>query len=292
MSKSSEVRQNNEQILNDIKSLQRMEQQLFNKLESTPNLSTKEQKPIIDKMNQLSNMRINLYKTLSGINQYHGSALESSIDTLKEQRVAVGIVEKELNRAKSRLQLLEEEKNNQIRLVEINNYYGEKYEEHTQLMKIVIFTLIPVILFAYLNNANILPNVIYYILLTIVGFIGAYYFWLRFNSIVMRDNMNYQTYDWQFNPTEAPKGNSSVSVDPWDRGVNMGTCIGSSCCSSDMVYDDTIDKCVKPSKPVTKKTVTKKEGFDVQDILTKQAPYSNGRADYNLTQPDPFNKYT
>jgi polysaccharide deacetylase 2 family uncharacterized protein YibQ len=76
------------------------------------------------------------------VNNYFESALNTSIGSLKEQVVAIGIVENELNRAKKRLEILEEEKNNKIRLVEINNYYGDKYAEHSQLMKIVIFILI------------------------------------------------------------------------------------------------------------------------------------------------------
>ena len=123
MSELPDVQENNEQILNDIQSLQKMEQDLFNSLESNPNLSTDEQKKLIEKMNQLSNMRINLYQTLSGVNNYFQSALSTSVNSLKEQSIAIGIVEDELNRAKARLRLLEEEKNNKIRLVEINTYF-------------------------------------------------------------------------------------------------------------------------------------------------------------------------
>ena len=40
MSELPNVQQNNEQILNDIQSLQQMEQKLFNSLETNPNIST------------------------------------------------------------------------------------------------------------------------------------------------------------------------------------------------------------------------------------------------------------
>ena len=55
-------------------------------------------------MNQLSNMRINLYQTLSGVNSYYQNALSSSQGTLKEQTAAIYIVENELNTAKRRLE--------------------------------------------------------------------------------------------------------------------------------------------------------------------------------------------
>ena len=123
---SNDSQQTNEQILNDIQTLQTMEQQLFSNLENNPNLTTQQQQEIVQKMNQLSNMRINLYQTLSGVNNYYQNALNSSQGTLKEQTVAIYIVENELNSAKKRLEALDVEKMNKIRLVEINNYYGDK----------------------------------------------------------------------------------------------------------------------------------------------------------------------
>ena len=120
------ISQNNEQILNDIQSLQQMEQNLFNSLETNPNLSFQQQQQIVEKMNQLSNMRINLYQTLNGVNNFFQNALQSSVGTLKEQTIAISIVESELNESKKQLQLLENDKNDKIRLVEINNYYGDK----------------------------------------------------------------------------------------------------------------------------------------------------------------------
>jgi len=275
MSGQPNVAQNNEQILNDIQSLQQMEQQLFNNLETNTNLTSQEQQRIVEKMNQLSNMRINLYQTLSGVNNFFENALSSSIGTLKEQTVAIEIVENELNRAKKRLEALEMEKNNKIRLVEINDYYGEKYAEHTQLMKIIIFTLIPIIILALLNNKGFLPNTIYYILLIIVTVIGAYFFWYRFGSIIMRDNMNYQEYDWNFNPKVAPSDKFISSKDPW-LGVGIpGTCIGQYCCSDGQTYDSSLNQCVGTSK------VQKSQSL-INKVLTKKQP-NKYKEDFNMS---------
>ena len=56
----------------------------------------------------------------------------------------IDIVEKELNASKKRLKVLEEEKNNKISLVEINDYYGQQYAEHSELMKTIVIMLIPI----------------------------------------------------------------------------------------------------------------------------------------------------
>lgn len=298
MSELPNVQESNEQILNDIQSLQQMEQQLFSNLESNPNLSTAEQQNIIEKMNQLSNMRVNLYQTLSGVNNYFENALNTSIGSLKEQVVAIGIIENELNRSKQRLEVLEEEKNNKIRLVEINNYFGDKYAEHSQLMKIIIFTLIPVIVLALLNNKGILPNVIYYALISLVSLIGAYFFWIRFSSIIRRDNMNYQEYDWYFNTNSAPTGSSTTTSDPWASTSNYGTCVGDSCCSPGLTYDASMNQCVTPTTTPTTTTTTAStsssgtESFItesmINNILTKKQ-IGNYKAAVNLRQPKAFN---
>jgi hypothetical protein len=247
MSDQPNISQNNEKILNDIQMLQQIEQQLFNNLETNTSLTPQQQQEIVEKMNQISNMRINLYQTLSGVNNFFENALSSSIGTLREQSVAIGIVENELNQAKKRLEALEQEKNNKIRLVEINDYYGDRYSEHSKLMKIIIFTLVPVIILAVLNNKEILPNVIYYVLLIIVCLIGGYFFWTTYFSIISRDNMNYQEYDWGFDPATATTGTTTQASDPWLSNGNLGTCIGQECCSNGQIWDASINQCVGSS---------------------------------------------
>jgi len=290
MSELPNVKQNNEQILNDIQSLQQMEQQLFNSLESHPNMPPEQQQKIVQKMNQLSNMRVNLYQTLSGVNNYFENVLNKSVGSLQQQAIAIKIVESELNKAKRRLEILEEEKNNKIRLVEINTYYGDKYAEHAELMKIIIFTLIPIIILGFLNNKGILPKIIFNILLVIISAIGAYFFWKRFASIISRDNMNYQEYDWFFDPDSAPTGSSvigsdpwkSETSDPWESNLNIGSCLGDACCSDGLMYDTGINKCV-----LVKENTSNTESF-VNKILTKQEP-GNYKIVHNLKNPEPFN---
>jgi SMC interacting uncharacterized protein involved in chromosome segregation len=156
-----------EKILGDIQHLQQMEQELFNKIENDPSLTPQQQSEIIDQINKLSTMRSNLYSTLSEINNFYENAMGSSTGTLQQQTAAINIVETELNRSKQRLDALKMDRNNKIRLVEINTYYGEKYAEHSSLMRVIIFTLIPIIILTIIFNQGFLPSRIYYILFII-----------------------------------------------------------------------------------------------------------------------------
>ena len=261
MTSLPDIQDNNEQILNDIQSLQSMEQDLFNSLETNPNLTEEQQEQIVNNINQISSMRVNLYQTLSGVNGFFQGALESSTGTLNEQTAAISIVENELNQAKERLQLLENEKINKLRLVEINDYYKDKYAEHAALMKIIIFMLIPILILTIFYKKGLLPNAIYYGLIVIISIIGAYYFWIRFASIIMRDNMNYQEYNWYFDIASAPTGSSS-SDDPWAVSGTLGTCIGQQCCSTNQAYDSSLNQCVDvTSSSTTSSTTSNTESF-------------------------------
>jgi len=283
MSGLPDIQQNNEQILNDIQSLQQMEQQLFNNLETNTSLTTTQQEQIIDKINQISTMRVNLYQTLSGVNNYFQNTLTSSIGTLKEQTVAISIVESELNQAKKRLALLEEEKNNKVRLVEINDYYGEKYAEHGQLMKIVIFTLVPIIFLAILNNRNLLPDIIFYLLVGFIALFVAIFFWYRMFSIWTRDNMSYQEYDWP-----VPSGTTATGsiTDPWYTGEIPGTCIGEFCCSTGQTYDTSLNQCIGDSTVETFVTETM-----LNNILSKNSGTRKTNATFLPNNSNSFINY-
>jgi hypothetical protein len=291
----SSTQDNNIQILNDIQSLQDIEQQLFNSLEENQNLTPNQQKQIIQKINDISNMRINLYHTLDTMNNYFATSLSSSRSTLAEQTTAIGIVENELNKSKIKLRDLEEDKNNKIRLIEINNYFGEKYAEHSNLMKIIVWVLLPILVLAILNRKGFLPTRIYYILVIIITIIGAIYFWSRLYSIFYRDPMNYQEYDWSFNPKAAPQGNNANTSNPWSIPGGLGTCIGDACCTTGMSWDSTLNKCKITNSPSTSNIATSaspivsqpsnnipvtKESF-INDVLTKHA-YSYKKPDIML----------
>ena len=286
----------NDQILNDIQSLQQFEQQLFNNLESNTNLSAEEQQKIIEKINQISQMRINLYKTLSNVNNFFENSLTSSIGTLKEQSIAIEIVESELNRSKKRLEILEAEKNNKIRLIEINNYYGDKYTEHSQLMKIVIFTLILIIIISFIYNKGFMPIMVYKILVFIISVIGGVNFIYRYFSIISRDNMNYQEYNWKFDPNnEMTTSTSTTTSDPWASLNTYGTCIGENCCSEGQTYDSTLNLCVLPTATAatTATTATTSKETFVNNILTKTQPNKykddyNMRPNYEPNKPNSF----
>ena len=234
----------NAQILNDIQKLQKIEQDLFMSLDN-PQMQPASSTKIISKINDVSQMRINLYKLLNNLNGNYQSSLTNSREVLSEQNVAIEIVETELNRAKQRLAVIEEEKNNKIRLIEINTYYGQSYDEHANMMKLFIYILIPIIGLSFLFKQGFIPSSIYTILNVVIIIIGLILLWRNYSKIYMHDKLNYPEYNWSFDASTAPGVDSLLSTsdnDPWGK-INT-TCVGSACCMTGTEYDYSLNKCV------------------------------------------------
>jgi hypothetical protein len=269
----------NDNIIADINSLQQIEAGLFKTLETNTNLKREEYEDVINKINSISQMRLKLYETLSNVNSLYKNTVSNSQETLYQQLFAIGIVEKQLDETKDRLNELKSTKNDKLRLVKINDYYGDKYNEHTILMKYVIIMLVPIIILSYMFNKGFIPRFLFFILLGIITIIGSIFIVTRLVSIWSRDNMNYQEYTWGFNPKSAPGVITGDNKNPWLTSGSIGTCVGDNCCTDGMIYDTVLDKCVydnktstqSPSTGNTSKIAT--ETF-INNILTKKSNLS------------------
>jgi hypothetical protein len=235
----------NNDVLINIKLLQNNEKKLLKTLDITTN--NENRKAIIEQINNNSKTRIHLYETILNNNTNTKQNILFSKNILTNQQDTINIVENELDVAKQQLQKLEAQKNNKIRMIEINNYYEQRYSEHSILLILIIKTMIPIIILSFVKKY--INNLIYYILLSLISIIGSYYIWIQIYSILMRSNMNYQKYDWKFNSSNAPTNVSeNQENDPWtmpkfSNNIDITTCIGQGCCSTDQIYDVTANRC-------------------------------------------------
>jgi len=259
----SDVQEKNAQTLTDIQNLQVIEKDLFTTLEEglASNTLTPEQKDsIINKINEIAQMRANLYKNISGVFSFFQNNVSSARDTLMEQSSAVEIVEHELNEAKRRLKLIEKEQADKLRLVEINTYYGERYADHTSIMKTIIIICLPIMLLTFLANRGFLPPTIYAILVIIVAVVGLIYIAKQILHTMSRDNMNYQEYNWDFKTSQAPPVDTSnpSGTNPWTTSGIM--CVGQACCYDGNTYDSTLNKCIPPDVSASATTLDAANG--------------------------------
>jgi len=249
---SNSTEEKSTELIGDIQNLQAIEMDLFSNLEKglANNTLTEEEKTnLVDQINKISNMRIQFFSTLNAMNQHYQSTVSNSGNVISQQLNTVVIVENELNESKARLKTIEEEKNNKMRLVEINTYYGEKYEDHTNIMKIIVYLCIAIIIIAFLANKNILPNFIYKPLLIIILCVAIVVVGWKLFMSMFHDNMNYQEYVWN-----SPTSSYNTSAPPVDTSNSSGTnpwysesasCVAQECCATGFTYvPSPTNKCV------------------------------------------------
>jgi len=251
------LQERNQQVLNNISQLQIQEQELHRNLDDV-RLTTEQKKIIINRINEISQMRMNLYASLKDMTSFYKENVATSRNTLEQSITAIDILENELNESKIKLNIIEEQKSNKQRLVEINTYFGKRYNAHSNLMKIIVFICIPVIILTVLANKGILPLNIYRLLSVIILVIGLILIGLQLIDISNRDDMNWDEYDWYFDKTNAPVSNtyddSYSDKNPWT--LPSITCIGSDCCYDGSTYDTKKNMCIPNNIIVDKKTET------------------------------------
>lgn len=239
------LQERNTQVLNDISQLQTSEQALYDSLDD-PNLDISEKQTIIRRINEISQMRLNMFANVNNMYSFYQQNISASRDISGEQLAAIEIIEKELNETKRRMNLLKDQQTNKLRMVEINTYYGKRYNAHTKIMKIIVVGCIPIILLSVLaSKGYILPNIYAFLIgliIVTIGFLLVY----QLIDISNRDNMNWDEYSWKFNKTTAPAPSMvdphiQVNV-PWSMPAIL--CVGSSCCSAGSTYDSVSNTCM------------------------------------------------
>ena len=239
------LQESNQQVLQNIAQLQQQEITLYNSLDNAT-LTAAEKQVIINRINEIYQIRMNLYASLKDMFSYYNRNVDASNTTLGQSIEAVQILEDELNNAQITFGLIDDETISKQRLVEINTYYGKRYNAYSKLMKTIVFICIPIIFLAVLANKGILPANIYIILSIIILVIGCILLGYQLIDISNRDDINWDEYDWHFDKSGAPEPaintNASATANPW--ALPSLTCVGNECCYTGSVYSSTTNTCV------------------------------------------------
>jgi hypothetical protein len=241
-----------DQILAHMSQLQTLEQDLISQLD-VPGLTDSDRTRILGKINEISQMRTDLYKIINEMYSYYQQNVTHTRDILSDQLAAIAIIETELNDNKERVNMLNQQKNNKVKLVQINTYYGKYYNARKQIMVTIVLICLPVLILTILGNMGILPSNLYALLIMIIIIIGSISIGYQIIDLSNRDNMNFDEYNWKFNKKLAPPITTNINpYDPWSPPTE-GQCINNDCCPTGYTYDSrpTINKCVSNIPPPT-----------------------------------------
>jgi hypothetical protein len=241
---------NIQELMNQISQLQKTEEQLYHVLtrnaenislgkEST--MTNSEIETITNQINSLTATRVNLYNTLA--NHYKNEIIleKSTEKALKQQTHTLRILEQELNKSKQNLAKIEDEKYNQLKMIEINTYFSQQYDAHVRLMKLIVVVgicMLATLLLNYVGPLRVASGPLF----NLVTIIGSFFIIRRLIDMYLRKNDNYDEYTWvsaPTNSTELSTANSQSTSFIDVSGIDVpNVCLGPSCCSQGTIWSD------------------------------------------------------
>jgi hypothetical protein len=142
--------------------------------------------------------------------------------------------------------------NNNIRITEVNTYYGEQYKSYIELIKMIIWFSILILFLSILKQKGLFPEAILSSLIGLIMVIGIMYSLFTYYDFSRRSNMNFNEYDWgearpplpDENKIRTPVNENEMKSLSESLGID---CVGMECCSDGMKYDNDLRKCVSPT---------------------------------------------
>lgn len=250
ISQFGQLNERGQTVIQNIRELQKTEEGLFRQLQtgaSTFTMTQSQQEELVGQIKNVSDSRYNLYLELQQNQVFYQDNVSVSHKILTQETDALEVVERELNRAEKRIGLIREQRNNRLRLVEINRYYGDKYKHHTLILKYITLLFTVVLIIAYFYNQGIIPKPIFTTVIVIVGSVGSYYVIKEMWDAYARDNMMYQQYNWSMLKGDPTLVTGKVGeANPFQKEVEgeEATCIGQDCCQTSYTWVPTpFNKC-------------------------------------------------
>ena len=124
------------------------------------------------------------------------------------------------------------------RMIELNTYYGKRFNAQAGVVKLFIYTCVPVLILAILANAGLIPTTIAGFIIVIIIVTGLIYIYAAVSDINRRSKMNFDEYEWEFDPSRV--GNMSKSNPDYVSKGGMGAGIGSGCANGDCCGPNTM----------------------------------------------------
>lgn len=234
------------------------------------------QREIIEKINRVSAARVAMFKSL---NQMYDNSVQSSVNSrndLVHQITALKLVEDELKNAKSHIDMMKSDRDNKLRMAELNMYQSDRYDAYVKFFKLVLFVIVPSIGIYLLLKINFFRSpesdsgfrLIIKDLLIIVmsGFMvyGTYRIVMNAYDLSIRNNMNFNSYDFDFSTSSSPSlvqydeaqdkiigaelkaefGDAQSDLTTVGSSLKDAGCIGQECCASGTMYNKKTNKCI------------------------------------------------
>lgn len=166
-----------------------------------------------------------------------------SDNTLQKQTQMNAIIDDEKARLENKQKTLDDMIDSKERMIQLNSNFIARKQEYQKMMIAVIIGLAICIILYTINNFVPIPSVITTVIL-IITFAGVLiYCFSVYTVIANRDHMDFEKINMKSPIIPVDQQGQSKASSGGEMGTYLldsltaGMCIGSSCCSSDTVWD-------------------------------------------------------
>lgn len=163
---------------------------------TSPPPNYEKQKQIMDQIDQLTQMRMNMFKQIQG--QFSGDKndLTGTQKGLASQLALARVAESQLTDIKHQIRKLEEMKNDKLRMVEIGSYEAQRYDAYKKVMFYIFLTAIAMVIINKISQLGILPDFLSIGLMAVVLVVSIIAVVKNLLDIGSRSPLNFDKYNF------------------------------------------------------------------------------------------------
>jgi hypothetical protein len=187
-----------------------------------------------------------LYKVAAEITELNATAAAVAADYENSRNLLSDVAREQLAEARANAEELISANDGKKRMIELNTYYGKRFNAQAGVVKLFIYTCVPVLILAILANAGLIPTTIAGFIIVIIIVTGLIYIYAAVSDINRRSKMNFDEYEWEFDPSRV--GNMTnpnpdyVSKGGMGAGIGSG-CVNGNCCGPNTLWDSSSGIC-------------------------------------------------
>lgn len=274
-----------QQMLESVKNLQDAQKDLMNKYASA--FTQADRLKISNEMDKNEAIRTSLLLSIGSTSVVSNQDIVNKKDELSIKTMLLQLANDELNEARQAVEEMERSRTEKERMIEINTYYGKRFLAQAGVMKIFIYMCIPVLFLAILANMGFLPNYIAGFLIIASLVVGIIYIYGAMSDISRRDEMNFDEYKWNFDPSRVgPLDNKNEYNKKKDSSQGAAGCTNEACCSSTTKWNPSTNMCdVQGENSAVKGTAQVSGKVGATLLANTAAPALLGDLSSNLPNP-------
>lgn len=195
------LEEKHQSMIQNIRELQDLEKYMYDNLArlSSQEGTQNQEDQIIQRIQELKQMRVNLFSQLKDKYSDASTDLNESRRSLRDQLMATKMVEEELEQTKKNYDTLVQNKNNKIRMVQIGDYETQRFNANIGVLKTLSISAAIVIVISILYHRDIIPGSISSMLIIAVLSVGGIMAVRDILDILSRSRFVFDQYEWTTN---------------------------------------------------------------------------------------------